>query len=367
MPKWTQADYQHMQRALELARRGEGYVEPNPMVGCLLVKAGRVVGEGYHRKFGKPHAEVNALRAAGSKAKGATCYVTLEPCAHFGKTPPCADALIEAGIKRVMVAARDPNPLVAGRGIKKLRAAGVHVDLGLMKKEAERLIAPFRSFHIEKRPFITLKWAQSIDGKIATHTGDSKWITSRAARQQAHRLRARVDAILVGSGTVLADDPELTARLAKPKRIATRVVLDSRLRTPPTSKLVMSAAAWPVLIATTDAAPARKRRLLERAGCEVHVLPSRRGKISLPALLALLHERGCTNLMVEGGSAVLSAFWDAGLVDRAEIYVAPRLVGGNRSLSALCGQGVAKIADMRPIRRSAVQSCGPDLWYTLEF
>ena len=367
MPKWTQADHLHMQRAFELARRGEGFVEPNPMVGCVLVKADRVVGEGYHRKFGKPHAEANALRAAGAKAKGATCYVTLEPCSHFGKTPPCADALIEAGIKRVVVAVRDPNPLVAGRGIKKLRAAGVQVELGLLKKDAERLIAPFRTFHLDKRPFITLKWAQSIDGKIATRTGDSKWITLRAARQQAHRLRARVDAILVGSGTVLADDPELTARLAKPKRIATRVVLDSQLRTPPTSKLVMSASACPVLIATTDAATVRKRRLLERAGCEVHVLPSRRGKISLPPFLALLHERGCTNLMVEGGSEVLGAFWDAGLVDRAEIYVAPRLVGGKRSLSALGGQGVAKIADVRPIRRSEVQWCGPDLWYTLEF
>jgi len=367
MPKWTQADYQHMQRALELARRGEGYVEPNPMVGCVVVKAERVIGEGYHHKFGKPHAEVNALRVAGAQAKGATCYVTLEPCAHFGKTPPCADALIRAGVKRVVVAVRDPNPLVAGRGIKQLRAAGVKVDLGLMKKDAERLIAPFRTYQIDKRPFITLKWAQSIDGKIATHTGDSKWITSRAARRQAHRLRARVDAILVGSGTVRADDPELTARLAKPKRIATRVVLDSQLRMPMTSKLVASAAALPTLVATTKAASGRKRRQLERAGCEVSVLPSRRGQVALPGLLALLHERGVTNLMVEGGSGVLSAFWDAGLVDRAEIYVAPRLVGGKRSLMALAGQGVTKIAAARPIRRSAVQSCGPDLWYTVEF
>jgi len=367
MPKWTQADYQHMQRALELARRGEGYVEPNPMVGCVVVKAGRVEGEGYHRKFGKSHAEVNALRAASVQAKGATCYVTLEPCAHFGKTPPCADALIRAGVKRVVVAVRDPNPLVAGRGVKKLRAAGIQVDLGLLKKDVERLIAPFRTYQIEKRPFITLKWAQSIDGKIATHMGDSKWITSRAARRQAHRLRARVDAILVGSGTVLADDPELTARLAKPKRIAMRVVLDSQLRTPLTSKLVASAAALPTLVATTEAASDRKRRQLERAGCEVCVLPSRRGQVSLPGLLALLHERGVTNLMVEGGGTVLGAFWDAGLADRAEIYVAPRLIGGKRSLTALSGRGMSKIADARPIQRSEVQSCGPDLWYTLEF
>lgn len=356
-----------MQRALQLALRGEGFVEPNPMVGCVIIKGAHVLGEGFHRKFGRSHAEANALRMAAARTKGATCYVTLEPCAHHGKTPPCADALIAAGIKRVIVATRDPNPLVAGKGIRRLRAAGVRVDLGLLKKDADRLIAPFRTFQLEGRPFITLKWAQSMDGKIATHTGDSKWITSPAARKQAHRLRARVDAILVGVGTVRADDPDLTARLVRPRRTATRVILDSRLQTSMKAKLVTSASHVPTIIATTDAAPTRRRRQFERLGCEVTVLPSQGGRVSLAALLSLLHQRGSTNLMVEGGAGVLTAFWDAGLVDRAEIYVAPKLIGGAKSLSALGGRGQATISELRPIRRSEVQSCGRDLWYTLEF
>lgn len=356
-----------MHLALELARRGEGRVEPNPMVGCVIVKGGRIVATGYHTRFGGPHAERVALQRAGPAARRATAYITLEPCGHFGKTPPCTDALIRARPRRVVVAMKDPNPLVAGRGLRALRAAGIRVDLGLLRSEACDLAAPFIKFHRERRPYVILKWAQSIDGKIATRTGDSRWITSRRSRAAAHAMRARVDAVIVGVETVLADDPDLTARLVRPRRRATRVVLDTRLRTPPRCRLVRSARSVPTLIVTGSNQAATARRRLERAGCEVVSVGGGSGGVHLGRLLDLLRAREMTNVLVEGGGKVLASFLDAGLADEARVFVAPRLIGGAAAPGPLRGLGPARMADRVDVKLRSRFDCGPDLCYHLRF
>ncbi|HPF38442.1 MAG TPA: bifunctional diaminohydroxyphosphoribosylaminopyrimidine deaminase/5-amino-6-(5-phosphoribosylamino)uracil reductase RibD [Phycisphaerae bacterium] len=367
--RWTQIEIEMMRRALALAAKGEGCVEPNPMVGCVVVRSGRVVGEGYHRKFGGPHAEVHALRAARGAARGATVYVTLEPCAHQGKTPPCVDALIEAKIQRCVVATRDPNPIVAGRGLKALRRAGIQVATGLLAEDARQLIAPFAMFHEGGRPFVTLKWAQSIDGKIATRSGDSMWITSKESRRRAHALRARVDAIIVGVGTVLADDPELTARDAKVRRVATRIVLDREFRTPVSSKLVRSAADVPTIIVGSGKRVQWRRpeAALERAGVETLLLPEVDGGIDLAMLLRMLRERRMTNVMVEGGGRVLGSFIDRRLADAAEIYVAPRLIGGAGAPGPLAGSGPENMDGLIDLSSVRHADCGPDICYNLRF
>lgn len=358
-----------MQRALDLARRGEGFVEPNPMVGCVIARGGRIVGEGYHRRFGGPHAEVFALRKAGARARGATAYVTLEPCSHFGKTPPCVDALIAAGVKRVIAATRDPNPRVSGRGLKKLRAAGIEVRVGLLEPEAQRLIAPFAKFIRRRQPYVILKWAQSLDGRLATSGGDSKWITGEASRAAAHAIRARVDAVLVGIETVLADDPDLTARYVRPRRVATRVVLDSRLRTPPTARLVRSARRAPVLIVTSTARArdARAVARLTRAGCEVAGVPVRGKRLDLRKVLMELGRRGMTNVMVEGGPRVLGSFLAAGLVDEARVFVAPKLLGGEGPRGPMGAFAVPVVRRGLSPRVERIEAFGDDLCYTLRF
>lgn len=331
-----------MERALELGARGEGRVEPNPMVGCVLVRSGRVIGEGFHRRFGGPHAEVEALRSCRTSPRGATCYVTLEPCCHYGKTPPCTEALLNAGVSRVVVGLEDPFSKVSGRGIRRLRSAGVRVDVGLLAERVRVLNAPFLKLQRTRTPWVILKWAQSVDGKIATRTGDSKWITSPASRRDAHALRARVDAVVVGIGTVLADDPMLTARGVRTLRTAVRIVLDSKLRIPIRSRLVRSAQRVPLIVATcAPASGVRARRLIER-GIEVLRVRPRRGRVDLRALLRELGRRSMTNVMVEGGGRVLGAFVDSGLADEACIYVAPRLIGGRDALGSLEGVGPAR-------------------------
>jgi len=353
-----------MGEALALARRGEGLVEPNPMVGCVLVRRGQVVGQGWHRVYGGPHAEVDALRKAGSAARGATAFVTLEPCCHFGKTPPCTEALIAAGVRRVIAGAVDPNPSVAGKGLRRLRAAGIETKVGLMRPEADRLIAPFRRVHSDRRPYFILKWAQSIDGRIATRCGDSRWISSTASRREAHALRARMDAIVVGVGTVIADDPELTARLVKPRRIALRVVLDARLSTPVKCKLVQTAHAIPTLIVTTKAAAATVRaRKLASLGCTVMAIPHGSMGFDLRALARKLCEGGMTNVLIEGGGRTLGAFLDSGLADEARIFVAPRLIGGRDAPAALNGLGPVNMSVLPNADVTEVTSIGPDLCY----
>jgi diaminohydroxyphosphoribosylaminopyrimidine deaminase/5-amino-6-(5-phosphoribosylamino)uracil reductase len=357
MTAWTANDEQYMRQALALARRGLGYVEPNPMVGCVLVRGERVLATGYHHRFGGPHAEVDALRRCRTSPRGATAYVTLEPCCHHGKTPPCTDALIAAGIARVVAAVKDPNPRVAGGGFAQLRAVGIRVEAGLCATEAAALNAPFFKLQRQHRPWVILKWAQSLDGKIAAHTGDSKWISDEVCRAHAHRTRGRVDAVVVGVGTVLADDPRLTCRTAHPRRTAARVVLDSDLCTPLRAQLVRTARQVPTWLFCRKDGPAAHRRALEQAGCVVHAVASTRPRaarrggakaggvgLSLPAVLDVLGKSQFTNVLVEGGGQVLGSFFDAGLADECHIYVAPLLVGGRDAPGPLNAAGVARIA-----------------------
>jgi diaminohydroxyphosphoribosylaminopyrimidine deaminase/5-amino-6-(5-phosphoribosylamino)uracil reductase len=337
-------DQRYMARALELAERGRGYVEPNPLVGAVVVRAGLIVGEGWHPRFGEAHAEVQALAAAGESARGATLYVTLEPCCHHGKTPPCTDTVLRAGVHRVVAAMADPFPLVAGQGAALLRSAGVKVELGLCDAEARRLNAPYLKLLRTGRPYVHAKWAMTLDGKIATRTGDSKWISNEAARRQVHQFRGRMDAILVGIGTVLKDNPLLTARPPGP-RTPLRVVLDSQGRLPLDCALAGTAREAPVMVVTAGGLEVTRERGLRALGCEVLVLPGEAGRSSVPALLDELGRRRLTNLLVEGGSAVLGSFRDAGAIDEVHVYIAPCLAGGAEARTPVGGRGVERIGE----------------------
>lgn len=344
-----------MDAALALARRGLGNVWPNPAVGCVLVKDGRVVGRGWTQPGGRPHAETEALARAGAGARGAIAYVTLEPCSHHGKTPPCADALIGAGVARVVVACRDPDRRVDGQGIEKLRAAGVEVVEGIGRETAEALNAGFFLRVRENRPFVTLKLAGSLDMRIATASGESKWITGEAARARAHLLRAEHDAVLAGSGTVLADDPSLDARgpgLGDPRRV--RAVADGRLRTPLAATLVTTARAQPTWILTREASPG-----MAAAGVELVRLETMAPRAMLEAMAA----RGITRVLIEGGAALAASFLRAGLVDRLAIFRAGIAIGGD-GLPALAALDVAVLSAARRYRLESVERLGDD---TLEF
>ena len=363
---FTPDDENRMRRALALAVRGQGSVEPNPMVGCVVVRGNRIVGEGYHRRFGGPHAEVHALRDAGKLAKGATAYVTLEPCCHFGKTPPCTDALIAAGIGRVVVAMRDPFPKVAGKGFRQLRAAGLEVAVGLLEAEAMELNRPYLKLQRHGRPWVILKWAQSIDGRIATRSGDSQWISCERSRALAHRIRGRVDAVIIGVGTALADDPLLTCRHGRPKRTAVRIVIDPRLRLPLNSQLVRTARKAPAMVVTDRrSAEGPAARKLTRAGVEVLGMPATRSGLDLGCLLDELGRRRMTNVMVEGGGRTLGHFYDADLADESVIFVAPRLIGGATAIAPLTGLGPANMKDVRRPAHVTVTRSGDDLMYVL--
>jgi diaminohydroxyphosphoribosylaminopyrimidine deaminase/5-amino-6-(5-phosphoribosylamino)uracil reductase len=325
-----------------LAERGRGYVEPNPLVGAVLVRDGLLVGEGWHQRFGEAHAEVNAIAAAGDRARGATLYVTLEPCCHHGKTPPCTDAVIRAGILRVVAAMPDPFPHVAGKGAAALRSACIVMDIGVGESESRRLNAPYLTLLEKGRPYVHAKWAMTLDGKIATRTRNSKWISNEASRRFVHQIRGRMDAILVGLGTVRADDPRLTVRPPGP-RTPTRVVLDSGGRIPLESQLVRTAREVPTILFTTAAIAPTKHAELTALGCEVEVVAGA-GRLDLSAVLNRLGQRRFTNLLVEGGAAVLGSFLDAGLIDEVHVFIAPVLAGGDNALSPVGGVGVDKIA-----------------------
>lgn len=331
--RFSELDESFMRRAIQIARRAEGRVEPNPMVGCVLVRNGKIIGEGHHRKFGGPHAEVHALRHAKkqrNRTKGATAYVTLEPCGHHGKTPPCTEALIEAGISRVVAGVRDPGIHVAGRGFKRLRQAGITVDSGCLEEDARELIAPYVTLNEKQRPYIILKWAQSIDGKISTPKNQPNAISGSESHRWVHRLRARVDGILVGIGTVLADDPQLTARDVPMRRTATRIVLDSNLRIPPAAKLIKSAKQTPTLIFTsTKASKSTKAKSLTKKNVEIIPCPSSGGRLNPSRILETLGQRQMSNLLVEGGADVHSTLIRKGLADEICTFVSPRIIGQN--------------------------------------
>jgi diaminohydroxyphosphoribosylaminopyrimidine deaminase/5-amino-6-(5-phosphoribosylamino)uracil reductase len=347
-----------MARALDLAEKGRGYVEPNPLVGAVLVNNGQIVGEGWHERFGEAHAEVNALTRAGESAREATLYVTLEPCCHQGKTPPCTETIICAGVKRVIAAMIDPFEPVAGQGAAQLRQAGIAVEIGVKEKEAQRLNAPYVKLLRTGRPYVHAKWAMTLDGKIATHTGDSRWITGDAARAWVHELRGRMDAIIVGIGTVLADNPQLTARPPGP-RMPVRIVLDSRGRLPKTSKLARTARETPVMVVTGDEATAGIQEL-KALGCETIGLHADQRRPDIGALLDELGRRRMTNLLVEGGAEVLGSFFDAKAVDEVHAFIAPRIAGGNGK-TAVAGRGVERIADALTLAEYKIEQFGPDI------
>ena len=333
-------DARFMERALELADSARGLTSPNPLVGAVVVRDGLVAGEGYHAQAGTAHAERLALAVAGLQARGATLYVTLEPCVHQGRTPPCVSAVVEAGIRRVVVAVLDPNPRVSGGGVAALRQAGIAVSVGCREADARRLNRPFFTWITERRPFVTLKAAMSLDGKIAGWDRSSRWITGEAARGAGHRLRSESDAIAVGIGTLLADDPELTVRLEPAwPREPLRVVVDSRARTPCSARVLSAGFPGRTLIAVTEAAPSENVEALAARGAQVVRLPARDERVDLAALAAELARRDVTALLLEGGGELNAAFLEAGLVDRVVVFVAPLLLGGRSAPTPLEGPG----------------------------
>ena len=356
-------DLHHMRAALALARRGLGNTWPNPSVGCVIVRDGRVVGRGWTQPGGRPHAETEALARAGEAARGATAYVTLEPCSHWGRTPPCCDALIAAGIARVVAATGDPDPRVDGRGLRRLREAGIAVELGLLETEARGIIAGFVRRITRGLPLVTLKLATSLDGRIATATGESRWITGGAARRAAHGLRANHDAVLVGSGTVLADDPDLSCRVPSMARVPiARVVADTRLRTPLGARLVATARAVPTWIATrTGQAPSALAPFLA-AGVEILPVRARGDGLDLAALLGALGQRGVTRVLAEGGAGIAAGLLRAGLVDRIAWFHAPGVIGGD-GLPAVRPLPLKSLSAMPRFRRVGSRPVGTD-WLT---
>jgi diaminohydroxyphosphoribosylaminopyrimidine deaminase/5-amino-6-(5-phosphoribosylamino)uracil reductase len=354
-------DAWHMTRALELAIQGQGSVEPNPLVGCVIARGAEIIGEGWHRQFGGPHAEVEGLVIAGGRAKGATMYVTLESCCHFGKTPPCTRAVIDAGVQRVVIAQRDPFPAVDGGGIAELRAAGIEVEVGVQEAAARRLNAPYLKLLGHKRPWVIAKWAMTLDGKIATRTQDSRWISSEASRKVAHTLRGRVDAILVGRGTAVADDPLLTARPPGP-RVAVRVVLDSRASISLESQLVRTAKETPVLVAVGPAASAVAMDRLRSAGCEVFVCNEATHGARLIELLDELGRRRMTNVLVEGGSQVLGSLFDEGEIDEVHVFVAPKIIGGVDAPGPIAALGSERMSQALRLEQPVWRQIDGDLY-----
>ncbi len=364
--KPEETDLRFMTAALALARRGLGCVWPNPAVGCLLVRpdlGSRVVGRGWTQPGGRPHAEAVALAQAGDLARGATAYVSLEPCAHYGQTPPCADALVAAGISRAVIATGDPDARVAGRGIAILEKAGIEVTVGLCAGAAEDLNAGFFLRITKNRPLVTLKAATTLDGRIATAAGESKWITGADARRFGHHLRATHDAILVGIGTVLADDPDLTCRLSGLEgRSPVRVVLDSGLRLPPTARLVQMADVLPTWVACApEADPGRRDELTEKGVSVIETTAGADGRPAVDALLARLAERGITRLLIEGGGTVAAAFLAAGPVDRIAWFRAPAVIGGD-GLAAIAAFGLDRLADAPAFERVRRTETGGDVF-----
>ena len=354
-------DPRFMQRALELAVCGQGFVEPIPLVGCVIVRDDQIVGEGWHPSFGGPHAEVIAIQNAGGSAAGADMYVTLEPCCHHGKTPPCTDAVIAAGIRRVAIALPDPFPKVAGGGIRQLKEAGIEAAVGVGQQDAAALTAPFRKLVQRGLPWVIAKWAMTLDGKIASRTRSSQWISNAESRQIAHQLRGRVDAVVIGRGTAEADDPLLTARPAGP-RTALRVVLDSHGNLSPDGQLVRTASQWPVLVAVGPTASLENQTRLTEAGCEVFCCAGDDEAERLGSLLKEFGRRQFTNVLVEGGAQVLGVLFDLGEIDEAHAFIATKLIGGATALGPIAGGGISSMADALALTDVRVERIAEDIY-----
>lgn len=351
-------DQEYMRMALDLAGGGVGWVSPNPMVGAVIVKDGRIIGKGYHERYGGLHAERNALLACTESTKGATIYVTLEPCCHYGKQPPCVDAILEAGINRVVVGSQDPNPLVAGKGVQILKEHGIQVTEHVLEEECDRLNQVFFHYIQTKRPYVVMKYAMTMDGKIATYTGASKWVTGEAARNHVQQLRHRYRAIMVGVGTVLADNPLLTCRL-EGGRSPMRIICDSNLRTPVDAQVVTTANQVETVIATCCTDMNKYGPYME-AGCHILTIEEKNGRIDLNALMERLGQEEIDSILLEGGGTLNWAALESGIVQKIQAYVAPKLFGGQTAKTPIEGNGFKTPADAVRLKNSTITQIGDD-------
>ncbi len=353
----------YMSIALGLAKKGEGAVNPNPLVGAVVVKNGEIVGKGYHKFYGGPHAEVYALEEAGEKALGADIYVSLEPCSHYGKTPPCVEAIIKAGIKRVIISMEDPNPLVAGRGINFLREKGVEVITGVLENEAKKLNEIFIKYITRKIPFVILKTAMTIDGKISTYTGESKWISGEESREYVHKIRNKVMGIMVGIGTVIADDPLLTTRLKEGSGKSPKaIIVDSKLRIPMESKILETLNEREVIIACTEGFDNEKKYILEEKGVRVIITPKdKNNKVDLSHLINELGKLGIDSILLEGGGELNFTAVSSGIVDKIMCFIAPKIVGGKGSKTPIEGEGIEKMNEAIKVENITYRVFGSDL------
>lgn len=354
----------YMEEAIALAQLGEGYVSPNPLVGAVIVKNGLVIGTGYHERYGGLHAERNALANCSENPAGGEMYVTLEPCCHYGKTPPCTAAIIQSGISRVFVGSADPNPLVAGKGMQALREKGIEVIEGVLQEKCDQLNEVFFHYILKKQPFVVMKYACSADGKIATCTGESKWITGETARQRVHIQRGKMAGIMVGVGTVLQDDPLLNCR-APYGRQPLRIICDSQLRIPVDSQLVKTARQYPTLVAAVNK-NAEKERFLKQAGMEVAYTQSHKGKVDLTALMQLLGARGIDSLLVEGGGTLHFSMLESGLVNRVQAYISPKMIGGQSAKTPVEGEGFEKLNEAVRLQFRHMEPLGEDLYLEMD-
>ncbi|HJB06611.1 MAG TPA: bifunctional diaminohydroxyphosphoribosylaminopyrimidine deaminase/5-amino-6-(5-phosphoribosylamino)uracil reductase RibD [Candidatus Enterocloster faecavium] len=351
-------DCDYMARALQLAKKGMGWTAPNPMVGAVIVKNGQIIGEGWHQRYGQLHAERNALNACREDPKGATLYVTLEPCCHYGKQPPCVDAVRQAGISRVVVGSEDPNPLVSGKGIKCLRSHGIEVTEGVLKEECDRLNEVFFYYIRTKRPFVVMKYAMTMDGKTAAFTGASKWITGKEARAHVHEQRHQFSAIMVGVGTVLADDPMLNCRLPGGKN-PVRIICDTHLRTPPQSQVIRTAREIPTILATCCLKPERQQ-IYRKSGCRILCLREKAGHVDLTELMEKLGQEQIDSILLEGGGTLNWAALESGIVRRVSAYIAPKLFGGTAAHTPVGGTGVSLPDEAFRLGNSRIQRLGED-------
>ena len=351
-------DRQYMKMALELAQKGMGFTAPNPMVGAVIVKNGRIIGQGYHRKYGELHAEREALAACTEEPEGASIYVTLEPCCHYGKQPPCVNAILEAGIRRVIIGSSDPNPLVAGKGIRILKDHGIEVTENILKEECDKLNEAFFYYIQNKKPYVVMKYAMTMDGKIAAYTGESKWVTGEAARIHVQEQRLKYTGIMVGVGTVLADDPMLTCRLEN-SRNPVRIICDSHLRTPLTSKIVRTAATIPTIIASISK-DQQKIKNYEELGCQVLYVPEKNGHIDLNRLMELLGAAKIDSILLEGGGSLNWSALESGIVQKVQTYIAPKLFGGEEAKTPVEGKGFPDPASAVLLKNSEIIRLGDD-------
>ena len=353
-------DRKYMARALQLALRGAGHTRPNPMVGAVLVKDGRIIGEGWHKQYGGPHAEVNAFASATEDPEGATLYVSLEPCSHYGKTPSCADLIIRKKVARVVAALEDPNPLVSGRGFRKLRANGIRVTVGVLAEEARHINDVFLTYVTRKRPFVLYKAAMSLDGKIACHTGESQWISSEKSREEVQRLRGILSGIMVGAGTVIADNPRLTCRMEEYENPA-RIIVDGKLRVPLESRIFHEPGRN--IILTTSEASLEKKKALENLGVELIEADSEEpGKVDLKSAMLALGIKGIDGILLEGGPTLAASALEAGIIDAVRFYIAQKIIGGREAPSPFAGTGAAHMNEVVPLTDAVYGTSGDDLW-----